>query len=92
MISGANEEELEMASVRADIMIALNEKYGNYNLLDKLDKYQENEKQQLIKFLEDKIKECQYKKSTFSEELCYWTGREKSYQEVLDFVKGDKDE
>ena len=28
----------------------------------------ENEKQQLIKFLEDKIKECQDKKCTFSEE------------------------
>ncbi len=60
-----------------------------YNYIKNL----QSKKQQLIKFLEDKIKECQYKKSTFSEELCYWTGREKSYQEVLDFVEnGGKDE
>ncbi len=64
------------------------EQYGRMQFVEEIDKLQ-CEKQQLISFLEDKIKECQYKKSTFSEELCYWTGREKSYQEVLDYVKGD---
>ena len=52
----------------------------------------QQEKQQLISFLEDKIKKCNSKTIIISEEFCYWTAREKSYQEVLDFVnKGGKE-
>ena len=56
MISSASEKELDIANIRADIMIALNEKYSNYDLLNKLDKYQENEKQKLISFIRERIK------------------------------------
>ena len=62
----------------------------------------QNEKQQLIKFLEDKIKECMDKKEAFIEGLDNWDleidimkvlNQRKVYQEVLDFVnKGGKDE
>ena len=51
MISGASEEELNIACIRADIMVALEEKYGNYDLLDKLDKFYENENKDLKKQL-----------------------------------------
>ena len=47
MISGASEEELNIACIRADIMVALEEKYGNYDLLDKLDKFYEKENKEV---------------------------------------------
>ncbi len=123
MISGASEEELELACIRADIMTALDEKYGNYDLLDKLDEYQEKgnyyqvdyaneitklnaEKQQLISFLEDKIrnyeKDIENSKSYLEHKELFNQVQNNIHtnkcivnnlQEVLDFInKGGKDE
>lgn len=91
MISGASEEELDIAHIRADIMIALDEKYGNYDLLDKLDKYQEKERQKLISFLKDKINHLEdiiYKSKIkpYGEELRLLENSLNRYQEVLDFI------
>ena len=63
--------------------------------LIKLNKQYENEKQQLIKFLEDKIKESEEKiKGLNYNEIEYYDEvKIDIYQEVLDFVNiGDKDE
>ncbi len=96
MISGASEEELDIASARADIMIALNEKYGNYGLLNKLDKYQVKEQQQLISFLEGRKKRNEKRLEQFCHEepgYSYCEGIDDVLKEVLDFVnKGGKDE
>ena len=43
-------------------------------------------KQQLISFLKNKIKECEYESITIPEKLDYWTGKKNTYQEVLDFI------
>ncbi len=55
MISGANEEELDMANARADIMIALNNFYGNYDSINLIDNYIE-ELQQENKYYEKENK------------------------------------
>ena len=70
----------------------------NKNVYDKM----KNEKQQLISWLEDKIKECMDKKEAFIEgldncdleiDIMKVLNQRKVYQEVLDFVnKGGKDE
>ncbi len=96
MISGASEEELDIAHIRVDIMIALDAKYGNYDLLDKLDKYQENDRQMLISFLKDKIQDITNYAVSFGlfidKDISHEIDIKKQiYQEVLDFVnKGER--
>ena len=56
-----------------------------HNELEKLEK----EKQQLISFLEDKIKESNSNIKSYRKKALifkYLVGKKKSYQEVLDFV------
>ena len=57
MISGASEEELDLANARADIILALDNTatYESWLYIDTYIEKLENEKQQLIKFLKDKI-------------------------------------
>ena len=53
-----------------------------------------NQKQQLISFSEDKIKEYRLNKDlSYSDDFWFYKGKEEAFQEVLDFVnKGGKDE
>ena len=64
-----------------------------------LENYIKKEKQQLISYLEDKIKEyklnllnLKYNIGTTYEEIGEYKGSLKAYQEALDFVEGGKNE
>ena len=72
------------------------EQYGRMQFVKEIDKLQ-CEKQQLIKFLENKINDVKDYAISFGLFIDEDTSNEidtkiKAYQEVLDFVRGGKDE
>lgn len=76
------------------VIPAINENQYDMAIIMKEDKPILNEatNEQLIKFLEDKIKECDESMNLSRIDNIRTINRRIAYQEVLDFVKGGKDE
>ena len=67
MISGANEEELELAGARMDIMLATNYTTENPGPLAIIDKYYDKEIQRLNKIIDELEKDLREMYLTFGE-------------------------